>query len=61
MLETVQSFFSDVVAELKKVSWPSRKQTINSTVVVITLMIVLGVFLAIIDTTLAKIVSLIIG
>lgn len=36
-----QNFFKNMVAELKKVIWPTKKQTINNT---ITVLIVIAIF-----------------
>ena len=36
-------------SELKKVQWPTRKQTINNTLIVIACVIVVGVFIWIFD------------
>ena len=44
-----KSFFGEVVTELKKSTWPTRKDLINSTVLVIVTMLVLGAFVAIAD------------
>ncbi len=60
MFEKVKRFLSEVAVELRKVSWPTRKETVNSTVVVIILIIILGAYLGVIDGILARIVSLII-
>jgi preprotein translocase subunit SecE len=61
MLEKMKQFFSEVAIELKKVSWPSRRETVNMTSAVIILILMLGVFLAVIDSLLANIVKKIIG
>ncbi len=61
MWDKAKKFFSEVATELKKVSWPSRKETVNLTMVVILLMMILGIFLAVVDGILAKIVSKILG
>lgn len=60
MFEKVKRFLSEVAVELKKVSWPSRKETANMTGVVIVLIFILGAFLALVDGLLAKIIGLII-
>ena len=39
----VVKFFREVKSELKKVVWPSRKQTINNTLIVIASVIVIGI------------------
>jgi preprotein translocase subunit SecE len=52
---TVQ-FLREVKIELKKVTWPSRKQTIGSTVVVIALIILISLFLGSVDIGLSSLI-----
>lgn len=40
---------SDVIAELRKVTWPSREETIYLTVVVLVVSLVIGAFLGGVD------------
>jgi preprotein translocase subunit SecE len=61
MLEKVKQFFKEVAIELKKVSWPTQRETMNMTMAVIILILILGVFLFVIDSTLAALVQKIIG
>ena len=42
-------YFRDVRAELKRVSWPTRKQTINSTITVLVFVLVWAVFIGLWD------------
>jgi preprotein translocase subunit SecE len=42
-------FLREVKAELKKVTWPSRKQAIGSTVVVLVLVMIVAMFLGMAD------------
>ena len=42
-------FLREVKAELKKVTWPSRKQTVGSTVVVLVLVMIVAMFLGVVD------------
>jgi len=49
-------FLREVKVELKKVAWPSRKQTIGSTVVVIALIILISLFLGSIDIGLSSLI-----
>ncbi|MPZ23928.1 MAG: preprotein translocase subunit SecE [Dehalococcoidia bacterium] len=51
------SFASDVVAELRRVVWPSRHETFNLTVVVIIVAIVVGLLLGGIDIFFERIVE----
>ena len=52
-------FLREVRVELKKVTWPSRKQAIGSTVVVLILVIVISFFLGAVDIGLRQIVRII--
>jgi preprotein translocase subunit SecE len=56
-LRRAQEFVREVVAEFRKVSWPSRQELINSTVVVITVTVVVSLFLGGVDVVLARIVE----
>ena len=45
----VGKWFRDMKSELKKVQWPTRKQTINNTLIVIACVIVAGICIALFD------------
>ncbi|PIS15529.1 preprotein translocase subunit SecE [Candidatus Roizmanbacteria bacterium CG09_land_8_20_14_0_10_41_9] len=47
-------FTKDIMEELKKVSWPSRKETVRLTTVVIAISLIIGFYIGIIDVLLAK-------
>lgn len=49
-----QNIGSDIINELKKVSWPSRKDTIRLTSIVIGVSLIIGLYVGIIDILLAK-------
>jgi preprotein translocase subunit SecE len=49
-------FLREVKVELKKVTWPSRKQTLGSTVVVIVLVIIVAIFLGTVDAGLSTLI-----
>ena len=42
-------WFRDMRSELKKVQWPTRKQTVNNTLIVIACVVVVGVFIWVFD------------
>lgn len=44
-----KKFLQEVQAELKKVSWPARKELLDSTIAVIVGTVLLGVFIGIVD------------
>jgi preprotein translocase subunit SecE len=56
-LRRAQEFVREVLAEFRKVSWPSRQELINSTVVVITVTVVVSLFLGAVDIVLARVVE----
>lgn len=51
-------FVKEVITELKKVTWPTRQETIKLTMVVIVLSFLVGAFIGILDLTFLKITSL---
>jgi preprotein translocase subunit SecE len=57
MLQKIQAFFQEVSVELKKVSWPTRRQTMSATMVVIVVSTIVAFFLGIVDVVLARIVG----
>ena len=53
MIEKARKFVSDVNAEMKKVSWPTRTELRGSTMVVIVTVIVIAIFIGIVDRILS--------
>lgn len=58
-IDTMMQFLREVRVELRKVTWPSRKQTIGSTVVVIVLVLIISVFLGVVDFGLSSLVQVV--
>ena len=58
-LDKALQFLREVKIELKKVTWPSRKQTIGSTAVVIVLVMIISLFLGIVDVGLSHLVRVV--
>jgi preprotein translocase subunit SecE len=54
-------YLRDSKAELKKVTWPGRKETLSLTWVVLVTVVVISLFLGAVDLGLAKLIKLIIG
>jgi len=52
-------FLREVKVELKKVVWPTRKQTLTSTVVVLILTMIIATFLGVVDIGLSSLVRVI--
>ncbi len=57
----VSEFLSEVKAEIKKMSFPSRSETLGSTGVVLVLVLILSVFLSMMDHVLVRLVKVVIG
>ncbi|MBW2201756.1 MAG: preprotein translocase subunit SecE [Deltaproteobacteria bacterium] len=58
-LDTSVQFLREVKVELKKVVWPSRKQTLGSTVVVLILVFIISFFLGAVDIGLSSIIRIV--
>ena len=48
----IVTFYHDVVAEMKKVTWPDRPQLQQATIQIIVFVLVLGAIIALIDVAL---------
>ena len=56
VLKKITRYFKDLRGEYKKIVWPTKKQIVNNTLVVIAVVIVLGAFVAGLDAVLGLIV-----
>lgn len=54
MKEKIVNFFNDVVKEMKKVTWPTKDELKESTVVVIVTCIIIAAFTYLIDMVVAQ-------
>ena len=57
---SIRNFLVNVQSEFKRVSWPTREATLNSTGVVIFLVLVIGLFLGTVDLGLSEVVKFLI-
>jgi preprotein translocase subunit SecE len=55
MKEKIINFFQDVVKEMKKVTWPTKAELIESTKIVIVVCIVLALFTYVIDMIISQV------
>jgi preprotein translocase subunit SecE len=53
------SFFSDSWSELKKVKWPNRKELTSYTIVVVSVVIFVTIYFAILDLGISELVRLV--
>jgi preprotein translocase subunit SecE len=61
VIQKGMQFLREVRVELKKVTWPNRKQTAASTVVVIVLVFIIAAFLGLVDFSLSKLVQVVLA
>jgi preprotein translocase subunit SecE len=56
-IESAKQFLREVKTELKKVTWPSRKDTLSGTAVVLVAVFIIALFLGIVDSGLSNLVK----
>jgi len=59
--ERARSWWQETRSELRKVTWPTREQTRNLTLVVLAVCVVMSAFLGVVDFVLSQLVRLIVG
>ncbi|MFE8703814.1 preprotein translocase subunit SecE [Cytobacillus sp. FJAT-54145] len=58
-MQRIINFFKDVGREMRKVSWPKRKELTNYTVTVLATVIFFALFFAVIDLGISELIRLI--
>ena len=53
----IGKWLKEMKSELKKVQWPTKKQTVNNTLVVIACIVVVGVFIWVFDAAATAIIN----
>ncbi len=62
MISSIRRYFNETIGELRKVSWPTRREAWYLTVVVLVVTIVMSIFLGIIlDSLFSFVIKLIVG
>ena len=56
-----KQYLVDVRSEARKVVWPTRKDTMQTTIVVFGMVVIVSLFLWVVDALLALVVQLVIG
>jgi len=57
----IQRYFSETVGELRKVSWPTRQEAVQLTIIVLVVMIFMGLFLGLVDLIAGHLLNLALG
>ena len=60
-IQKVSQFLKEVRFELKRVTWPSRKETVAGTMVVLIIVFIAASFLGIVDIGLSKLMRLVLS
>jgi preprotein translocase subunit SecE len=55
--ESAKQFLREVKTELKKVTWPSRKDALSGTLVVLVAVFIIAIFLGIVDYGLSSVIK----
>ena len=55
--EGAKQFLREVKTELKKVTWPSRKDTLSGTAVVLVAVFIIALFLGVVDSGLSALIK----
>ncbi len=61
IIQRIREFFQEVQVEMRRVSFPTRKETMGATAVVLAFVAVLSIFLALTDAVLSRLVTKLIG
>ncbi len=59
MITKIRTFISEVIAEMRKVSWPTRRELVDSTLIVVFASLMLGAFVSAIDFVYSRGVTII--
>lgn len=49
MIKKIINFLKEVVLEMKKVNWPTKRETINYTIIIVVVSFLVGFFLGALD------------
>jgi preprotein translocase subunit SecE len=57
----IRRYFDEVWSELRKVTWPTREQVRNLTVLVFAISLVVGIYITILDAFFQNVIALLVG
>jgi preprotein translocase subunit SecE len=60
-IESAKEFFEQSKVELKKVTWPTKQETVRTGVAVLVFSVIMALYLGVVDFALSKIVALILS
>lgn len=59
-MNRITEFFGGVAREMRKVSWPKRKELTRYTVVVLSTVVIMALFFAVVDLGISELIRLVI-
>ena len=60
-MDRIRRFIDEAWSELKKVSWPTREQVRNLTVLVFAVSLAVGAYITVLDLGFARVIALLVG
>ena len=60
-MNKIEKYFKETLAELKKMTWPTKDELIGSTIVTVVVSLIVAIFIGIVDQILLVIVKAIFG
>jgi preprotein translocase subunit SecE len=61
MLQKIKTFLAEVALEGKRINWPSRRDLVDSTLVVIIFIVLLAIAIMVCDVVIRKLLSIVLG
>ncbi|MFW6135127.1 MAG: preprotein translocase subunit SecE [Elusimicrobiota bacterium] len=59
MINKIMTFFREVISEVKKVTWPGKKELIGSTILVVILVLFVAFYIGLVDFILSRLLGVV--
>ncbi|MFZ5858764.1 MAG: preprotein translocase subunit SecE [Chloroflexota bacterium] len=57
----ISRYFRETVGELRKVSWPTRREALQLSLIVVVVMVIMGIYLSLVDGIGASLIKLVVS
>ncbi len=61
MYDKIKKYLSETLAELRKMTWPSKDELVGSTIIVIVVSLIVAMFIGVVDRVLTLLIRTIFG
>ena len=61
MYDKIKKYLNETLAELRKMTWPSKDELVGSTIIVIVVSLIVALFIGVVDRVLTLIIRTIFG